>query len=136
MDVREDFKNKQKRYLREHPICVRCGRKASEVHHITPIIFGGTNDDVNLASLCSSCHKEWDIWEAGWVGKYGAVEFEHLFNIFCFSPSTAVIAAVLIYVGCADSEIITSDPIIADIDRVLKTLSALEFEFNNLEVYT
>lgn len=114
-------------------MCVRCGRRASEVHHITAIVFGGTNEDENLASLCSACHREWDIWEAGWIGKYGAAEFDRLFDIFCFSPSTAAIAAASMYIDCTDCETVTGNPLIMEINRSLKTLSKFEFELNTLE---
>ena len=40
--------------------CLRCGLEnetALEVHHILPVSHGGTNDDSNLATLCSYCHE-------------------------------------------------------------------------------
>ena len=48
-------------YIAKHPLCERCreaGRlvPAEEVHHILPLIEGGTNADDNLMSLCKSCH--------------------------------------------------------------------------------
>jgi len=49
-------------YIAEHPLCEDCLTRgkttvAREVHHITPLEFGGdkTNWD-NLVSLCSKCH--------------------------------------------------------------------------------
>lgn len=45
---------------RDRGACLRC-RLAEpdelEVHHITPVSQGGTNDDSNLATLCSDCHR-------------------------------------------------------------------------------
>ncbi|MFC6951928.1 HNH endonuclease signature motif containing protein [Halorubellus litoreus] len=40
--------------------CLRCGLEvetALEVHHVLPVSQGGTNDDSNLATLCSHCHE-------------------------------------------------------------------------------
>ena len=43
--------------------CQMCGEAEAElhreldVHHIIPIMAGGTNGDYNLASLCLPCHK-------------------------------------------------------------------------------
>lgn len=60
------FYNYQWRKLRErflsiNPLCEMCKRQgryttATEVHHIKPLIEGGTNDFVNLMPLCKSCH--------------------------------------------------------------------------------
>ena len=49
------------RYVSKHPLCERCaadGRytPAQEVHHIKPLSEGGTHDESNLMSLCTSCH--------------------------------------------------------------------------------
>lgn len=51
--------------------CERCGRVAAlragetwvtewlgEVHHVTPLSAGGTNDAGNLCLLCTRCHHE------------------------------------------------------------------------------
>lgn len=59
------------RYAAAHPFCERCyslgimtrfvdgvdeyGRQ-QEIHHIVPLVAGGSNDDSNLMSLCRSCH--------------------------------------------------------------------------------
>lgn len=48
-------------YVKKHPLCERClkeGRMTpvEEVHHIIPLSRGGTNQFVNLMSLCQSCH--------------------------------------------------------------------------------
>lgn len=40
--------------------CLRCGLENQtrlEVHHILPVSLGGTNEDSNLATLCSHCHE-------------------------------------------------------------------------------
>jgi len=45
---------------RDGGCCLRCGLEDEtelEVHHILPVSQGGTNDDSNLATLCSHCHE-------------------------------------------------------------------------------
>jgi 5-methylcytosine-specific restriction endonuclease McrA len=37
-------------------ICQRCGRRANHVDHIHPVLFGGTDDPVNLQALCEACN--------------------------------------------------------------------------------
>lgn len=45
-------------YLRQHPVCARCGRAANVVHHIIPLEDGGDKyDDGNLEALCRICHE-------------------------------------------------------------------------------
>jgi len=49
------------RYIAAHPLCEECLRAgrltpAREVHHVLPLSAGGTHDETNLMSLCSSCH--------------------------------------------------------------------------------
>lgn len=40
------------------PSCQNCGSSDFlEIHHIVPILFGGTNNIGNLAVLCGSCHR-------------------------------------------------------------------------------
>ena len=45
-------------YLREHPLCSRCGSVGQEVHHIVPRLvrpdLAYTWD--NLMTLCKACH--------------------------------------------------------------------------------
>ena len=42
-------------------ICQACGLNTMddqiEIHHIKPVVYGGTNDIDNLISLCNTCHK-------------------------------------------------------------------------------
>jgi 5-methylcytosine-specific restriction endonuclease McrA len=52
-------------YIKKHPKCERCGKKAVEVHHKTPIrkyrnigIQGDVFDEDNLESCCKKCHLE------------------------------------------------------------------------------
>lgn len=98
-DVRKAFNKKRNAYLRAHPVCVRCGCNAEEVHHIHPIVYGGGNEDTNLASLCSTCHKEYDVWESTWLSSYGSCDFETVFGIFCCAPSTKAIAAFCLFLS-------------------------------------
>ena len=49
------------RYIMSHPLCEMCleeGKStlAEEVHHIIPVKRGGTNETINLMSLCRSHH--------------------------------------------------------------------------------
>jgi 5-methylcytosine-specific restriction endonuclease McrA len=37
-------------------LCSYCGSPGGTVDHITPIVLGGGNDDLNLAGACSSCN--------------------------------------------------------------------------------
>ena len=58
------------RYMSAHPFCERCltaGRitKVEEVHHKLPLSKGGTHDESNLMSLCTSCHSEITACEGG-----------------------------------------------------------------------
>ncbi len=51
------------RYAKAHPLCEKCleegrFRPLDEVHHIIPVNKGGTNEDINLMSLCRSCHQK------------------------------------------------------------------------------
>lgn len=49
---------------RDFYTCVACGREPAhggvrlEVHHIVPKEFGGSDQAVNLITLCEVCHKE------------------------------------------------------------------------------
>ncbi len=59
----------RKMYLSGNLLCVECLKKgllveATEVHHIIPIMNGGTNDYSNLMALCKSCHSKITIrWQ-------------------------------------------------------------------------
>lgn len=54
---------------RDEYTCQSCGHignddsisRGMEVHHIMPLAFGGTNESVNLVTLCAECHKERDV---------------------------------------------------------------------------
>lgn len=94
-NTRKDFNKIQKRFIKNNPICCRCGGPANEAHHITPVVYGGGNEESNLAPLCSACHKELDVWEAAWVQKMGACSFEQFFIIFSATPSTQFLAALV-----------------------------------------
>ncbi len=64
------WKRVRDRYIAAHPLCEKCvslGRvtPAKEVHHIQPLSRGGSNDEENLMSLCTSCHSEITAKEGG-----------------------------------------------------------------------
>lgn len=42
---------------RDEDLCVLCGYRASEVHHIVFRSQGGTSELSNLACLCANCHR-------------------------------------------------------------------------------
>jgi hypothetical protein len=42
--------------IRDLGLCRCCGFKATEVHHIIPLIFGGEDNVKNMVSLCYTCH--------------------------------------------------------------------------------
>lgn len=43
--------------MRENAVCQRCGSKEHlVVHHIIPVIQGGTREEKNLVVLCTGCH--------------------------------------------------------------------------------
>ena len=44
------------RYLTQHPLCVACGQRATDVDHIISRAKGGSDEWSNLQSLCHSCH--------------------------------------------------------------------------------
>lgn len=60
--------------------CMQCQRAGSEtttieIHHIIPVSAGGSDDDTNLVTLCSECHKVvhrlWPVREHGSLMIYG-----------------------------------------------------------------
>ena len=41
-----------------HKYCENCGKEDElEVHHIIPLVEGGSDDFENFVALCSDCHK-------------------------------------------------------------------------------
>lgn len=36
--------------------CQNCANKGTQLHHIVPLVVGGTNNISNLALLCDECH--------------------------------------------------------------------------------
>jgi len=55
----------QKNSLRKIRYCQKCGVSQSKeklyIHHIKPLVAGGTNEAKNLMKVCKRCHKELDI---------------------------------------------------------------------------
>lgn len=61
--------------------CVKCGKfNHLELHHITPVIFGGEDLESNLVTLCGSCHK-WapddPVEFFKWAAKHLPAELSH-----------------------------------------------------------
>lgn len=52
--------------VRDKYTCKCCGMVSlsNEVDHINPLHMGGSNDDVNLQTLCTECHKAKTAGEA------------------------------------------------------------------------
>jgi 5-methylcytosine-specific restriction protein A len=42
---------------RDAGMCYVCGGLASEIDHIVPVSLGGSDDESNLAAICSRCHR-------------------------------------------------------------------------------
>ena len=64
------WKRIRDRYITSHPLCEQCKNAdiltpAEEVHHIRPLSKGGTHDESNLMSLCTSCHSRITARESG-----------------------------------------------------------------------
>ena len=56
------WKRLRDKYIMQQPYCEQClkyGKQtlATQVHHIIPVINGGTNDKNNLMSVCEKCHR-------------------------------------------------------------------------------
>ena len=51
------WRNTRARVLyRDRWICQTCGAGAAHVDHITPVLFGGTDDESNLQASCERCN--------------------------------------------------------------------------------
>jgi hypothetical protein len=44
--------------VRDRFTCWRCGRPATDVHHLTPVAEGGTDHPSGLVAACPACHRE------------------------------------------------------------------------------
>jgi hypothetical protein len=44
--------------------CYKCGKQAEGLHehHIIPVMYGGTNEEELLMTLCSSCHRTVELY--------------------------------------------------------------------------
>lgn len=70
--------------LRDLGLCACCGFEANEVHHITPLIYGGKDNINNMVSLCSYCHKHSPdtLEEFNNYKERGGARYEHLLGAF------------------------------------------------------
>jgi 5-methylcytosine-specific restriction endonuclease McrA len=48
----------------DHHRCVDCGRRATQVDHVIPVVMGGNDEIDNLRSQCERCHRRRhaDLW--------------------------------------------------------------------------
>ena len=99
-DLRKNFQAISKKFLKSHTICERCGAKAEDVHHKTPLVYGGTNDEDNLAALCKRCHYEWDLYE----------DIGMEFDAFLLTPSFKAIASAIM--ACSSKCDILSESVV------------------------
>jgi 5-methylcytosine-specific restriction protein A len=56
-------------YLKRNRECVNCGAPATDLHHITRMADGGTDDDGNLEPLCHACHSRLTAQRDGGWGR-------------------------------------------------------------------
>lgn len=53
-----EWQQRRKKFITEHPYCVRCGKPTTDVDHKMPRSQGGSDEDYNLQGLCGYCHKQ------------------------------------------------------------------------------
>lgn len=57
--ARAGWRKLRERLLAERPLCQDCNWEASsEIHHVTKLADGGTDEDTNLMALCKACHSK------------------------------------------------------------------------------
>lgn len=57
--MRRLTKTERLAFLSKHTYC-KCGKVATQVHHIKMIQDGGGNEETNLQALCYQCHQDAD----------------------------------------------------------------------------
>ena len=55
------FYRRKKKHISDGP-CEVCGGRANYKHHITPLISGGLNTNINMLNICENCHVEIHTW--------------------------------------------------------------------------
>lgn len=67
------WQQRRKKYIEQHPFCVRCRKPTEQVDHRIPRSRGGSDDESNLQALCGYCHKQKTAMERrlGIVGHRG-----------------------------------------------------------------
>lgn len=56
-------------HLSNNPMCVKCGRVATQVDHILALTNGGADVEANRQGLCVECHKAKTRRDMGWREK-------------------------------------------------------------------
>lgn len=63
-EMRVGSKLRKEVISRDNYRCVKCFRaKSLAVHHVIPLVDGGTDELNNLIALCRACHAEWHALE-------------------------------------------------------------------------
>jgi hypothetical protein len=80
MAIRRNKTLVKKVLRRDIGLCRCCGFKGSEVHHITPLVFGGTDELKNMVCLCNYCHKHSPNKKEEFFEymKRGGAKYEHI----------------------------------------------------------
>ncbi len=58
-EISTEFKKARSEMIERKTKCHECEDYATELHHITAVEDGGTDDIENLMPLCKKCHKEY-----------------------------------------------------------------------------
>lgn len=56
-DIKRNYSIVRMVLKRDLELCQCCGFAGSEVHHITPLVYGGLDHQDNMVVLCHFCHK-------------------------------------------------------------------------------
>lgn len=86
-----EFDINRKKLLAKYKACQECGRTIDlQIHHIIPVIQGGSDKIDNLKVLCSVCHNEEHFKDKSELTKKGIEKARH-------APSEALISLLDFY---------------------------------------
>ena len=75
---------RKKIFMRDRGVCCApgCGNSSFlEIHHVTPLSKGGSNDPSNMALLCSCCHRHIHEGRLVLKGSYPELKFRRVVKI-------------------------------------------------------